>query len=289
MDSGRLLCNAAAAGRLRRVCQLLDEGVDVNTIDSETRATPLYLAVRYDRDDVVRELIKRGADANFVCVNVSALYCAVKEGFAECVQALLDAPDIDANVQTVRGKGAPLHVAALVQRAEVLRIMLESPKVDVNAVDEEGRTALHYAMKHGRIRAVRMLLASSRVDPVKRDLTGAPAVWEAIVGERSDCLTAFIDGAPPTAWSFENDIVPLFTAIDFFSRMQSNEHTHTARNIAVAFAEAGVCLGCGQRKRLLMCKGCATARFCSDTCQKVAWRRDHRTLCPKIKESRNGS
>ena len=59
-----LLHDMAQSGDAKKAKLLLDRGADIDAIDDEYRATPLGLAARWGRADMVRFLLERGADPN---------------------------------------------------------------------------------------------------------------------------------------------------------------------------------------------------------------------------------
>jgi ankyrin repeat protein len=59
-----LLHHMAAAGELAKARLLLDHGADLESIDLEYQSTPLGVAVRFGRRDLVALLLDRGADPN---------------------------------------------------------------------------------------------------------------------------------------------------------------------------------------------------------------------------------
>ncbi len=57
---------------------------------------------------------------------------------------------------------------------------------------------------------------------------------------------------------------------------------------------SGACLTCTRRchnlsgaseagLRLRLCSGCNTARYCSEACQRVAWRAGHKGACRRLR------
>jgi uncharacterized protein len=59
-----LLHDMAWEGDLRKTALLLDHGAGINAVDDEFRSTPLGIAARWNRREIVRLLIERGADPN---------------------------------------------------------------------------------------------------------------------------------------------------------------------------------------------------------------------------------
>ena len=59
-----------------------------------------------------------------------------------------------------------LVLAVLHKRNSVVRLLLEQPTVDLNCTNQNGTTALHYAVDDDNVEGVRMLLADPRLNTV---------------------------------------------------------------------------------------------------------------------------
>jgi ankyrin repeat protein len=57
-----LLHHMAAEGEIAKATLLLDHGADIDAIDDEYRSTPLGVAARWGRVEMVNLLLERGAD-----------------------------------------------------------------------------------------------------------------------------------------------------------------------------------------------------------------------------------
>jgi ankyrin repeat protein len=148
------LFEAASAGDLDRLTELL--AVDPASIDSRSGDgfTALHLAAFFGRDDAARLLVSRGAD-------------------------------VDA-----RGRGwmtgTPLHSAAAGRHAGVLDVLLEAG-ADPNARQSGGWTPLHAAARNGDVASVRLLLAAG-ADPAAANDDGMDVLESA--GMSGDAATA---------------------------------------------------------------------------------------------------
>ena len=84
--------DAAAAGDVDRLTQLLDGDGELDSAWSEDGFNPLHLAAFFSRGEAVRLLLDRGADVGAVARNpmlVQPLHSAVAAGSLEVVAALL--------------------------------------------------------------------------------------------------------------------------------------------------------------------------------------------------------
>lgn len=79
------------------------------------------------------------------------LHIAVERGALEIVKLLLEDSRVDVNVKTSTG-GSPLTMAVLRNNTEITKLILAHPKVDVNSVqDYTRRTPLHRAVYNSRV------------------------------------------------------------------------------------------------------------------------------------------
>lgn len=127
----------------------------------------------------------------------NALHLAAMKGNAYSVKAILAKDPSLANKAKPGDGFAPLHVATLNGREEVTKVLLG--KVDVNAKDQQGRTALHYAALQGYYKMVELLLHNgTTADPNVGDDEGDTPLHLALA----------MEGTPDTAKSLESAIVP---------------------------------------------------------------------------------
>ena len=117
--------DAAAAGDVDRLTELLDDDGDLVKAYSEDGYTPLHFASYFGRGPAVRLLLDRGADVNAVAKN-------------------------DMEVQ-------PLHSAVAAQAREVVAALLQAG-ADVNARQHGGFTPLMGAEEHDDEEMIRLLM-----------------------------------------------------------------------------------------------------------------------------------
>lgn len=185
---------AAKAGDLSLINRILDSpvGEQVNQRDA-TGHTGLMWASRYGHAEIVRALLKRGADPNArskegetalsqaalgghtavvrLLVKAGAregigdaLYWTAAKGDAPIVDLILD-HGVSPNQRNSLGAGALLGAAEMGQ-LETAKILLQR-KADVNARDPAGRTALALAAGAGKIDMVRFLLRHGASPAIK--------------------------------------------------------------------------------------------------------------------------
>ena len=148
------LHTAAEQGNVEVVQALLSHGADGNQSDGWGK-TALFAAAEQGNVEVVQALLSHGADVNQSDGwGKSALFAAAEQGNVEVVQALLS-HGVEVNKSDEHGKTA-LFAAAEQGNVEVIQALLthgadvnkmenvETGRVDVNAVDHFGNSALFY-------------------------------------------------------------------------------------------------------------------------------------------------
>ena len=139
----------------------------LNKADSSGN-TPLHKACDYGHSDVVQLLLSRGADVHRKNGRQETpLHCASLVGGESCVRILVSSGS-DINARNREGY-TPLHLAVDCRHYEVTGILVRAG-ADLNAVTEEGETVLHIAAKSRYTRMVRMLLS---LDEICISLPGA--------------------------------------------------------------------------------------------------------------------
>ena len=159
-----------------RAFELVSGGADPNAADPNGR-TPLMVAGRNGRRDMVAALIDAGADVNAANNNggTPLMFSAIA-GDAATVSLLLQH---GARVQAVGNMGwTALMVASVKGHAPVIHMLLEGG-ADPNHRDVYGWTALMRAANRDRLAAVTALMADTRTELNRRDDDGATALHHA--------------------------------------------------------------------------------------------------------------
>jgi ankyrin repeat protein len=187
---GETSLHGASLNDIDKVRILIRYGADVNARDS-VQEHPLHYAERANRLDIVQALVEAGADLNgqdddgwsvllwaivashfeiasYLLERGAATDLPAKDGDLPLIRAVLHA-DLDprfvdlliefgADVNAVDEKQGvrPIHIAALKGLDQVV-IKLHSAGADLNAMDHEGLTALHFARAKGRTSIVALL------------------------------------------------------------------------------------------------------------------------------------
>lgn len=171
------LLQAAEAGDIAEVLNLIRDGAGVNAKGTTYGNTPLMAAAARGNTEVVRALLDRGGEVDATDnAGRTALMEAASEGFTETVGALLQK---GANVNARDNEGwTPLFWAAFSRRTDCVRLLLQKG-ADVNARNKYDDTALIQAAARGDTYTLSVLLESN-VDLNAKDNLGNTALIEAV-------------------------------------------------------------------------------------------------------------
>lgn len=152
---------AAETGRKDLAELLIAGGASVDAKNNADR-TPLHEAILAGNKEIVELLVARGANINATTINGGgALDIAIEHGHKEILEFLL-AKGADLNVNG-GFPGMPLHVAIRKEPAVARELIARG--ADVNATDEAGFAALHFAAGGPDANLVELLVAKgARVD-----------------------------------------------------------------------------------------------------------------------------
>jgi len=148
-DVNKRLIMASGRGQIGGVQKFLDQGANVNAVDS-SGITALMTASELDRSDVVKLLLEKGAEVNAAdSFGSTALTKASERGHLEVVKLLLEK---GAKVNAAgRFKYTALMLASLRGRLAVVRLLLE------NGANVGIRRALNVASRRGHLEIARLL------------------------------------------------------------------------------------------------------------------------------------
>jgi ankyrin repeat protein len=159
-DCGKPLFKAVAQQRWAILQALLaDDRIDINGCNDAGESV-LMLAVAKGQLDIVKCLLEVASiKVNQVdAQGNNALTIAARNGNADIVSSLLAREGIDPNL------GAPMLLAATRNHWHIVEQLFWTPAINLNSVDEEGLTVLCHAIKSGRLREIKSLLARTDLD-----------------------------------------------------------------------------------------------------------------------------
>ena len=167
---------------------LADPRIDANKPDVEGR-TPAYFAASSADGVNLRPLIEAGAHLDVRADNgETPLWIAAKAGRTKAVKMLLEAPgDLDVNVRVGSDWRSPLVTAIHRGYEDIVGMLCQDPRVDLNLPDDYGRTPLIAAVYKGRLKFVTLLCQNPRVLPNLVDASGRSALAWASTRKRSPC------------------------------------------------------------------------------------------------------
>jgi ankyrin repeat protein len=171
-DGGKTpLIHASAGGHVELVRWLVEKGAAIHERDEDGK-TPLIHASGGGHVELVRWLVEEGVAINERDVHgCTALRTACSRGHAPVLRLLIER---GADLTIPNDKSwTPLIIASIEGHLEVVRVLLGHPsgRATVNHRSSDGRTALWYACRGGRLGVLRALLASG-ADPRIADDSG---------------------------------------------------------------------------------------------------------------------
>ncbi|EGZ14227.1 hypothetical protein PHYSODRAFT_317026 [Phytophthora sojae] len=146
----------ARCGRADAAKMQLRHGADTEICNAQG-FTPLLLAARYNQLGVLQLLLQHGARVDALAplemdlgqngVELgSCVHFAAESGHVQVLKFLVAAAALDPDEYTRGRQGiTPLHLAARLGRADIVRFLVTRSDVDVNARDARGMTPLHHA------------------------------------------------------------------------------------------------------------------------------------------------
>ena len=112
-------------------------------------------------------------------IGETLLYSFARGGDAEEVSLQLKTnPDLNVNwANETERNWTFLHLASCNDHAEVVKLLLAHPAIEVNLKDKYGKTPFLLACAFGRVSVVRVLLKDPRVDVILEDGNGFTPLW----------------------------------------------------------------------------------------------------------------
>lgn len=210
---------------------LLETGrVDVNARSFPGDWTPLNGAIARNpgkpSEEVIQMLVGlEEVDLNAISAGNTPLAHVIMRNMVAQVKTLMDSGRVDPNAVSASGMTA-LHTAASLGRVEVIELLLGYDNVDCNARSGDGFTPLGTAAYRGHGAVVELLLRSGRVTDVNArcgDSGGTPLWWAAARGRNAAVKTLLLHGLRDVDVRCANDdgLTPLDIAEAFgFRRVE---------------------------------------------------------------------
>ncbi|XP_071116442.1 26S proteasome non-ATPase regulatory subunit 10-like [Haliotis cracherodii] len=177
-QADRDLFDASEAGNLEKGKRLLTTpGVNVNCRVGGSW-TPVMMAAYKGRSEVVKHLVRKGADVSLKDDNGNnTLHLACVIGHVETVKCVLLPKVVDINS---RGEEemTPVMEAARWRYIDLVELLV-SKGADVSLVDVAGNNILHCACRGGDVETVEFVLSLNKVDMNAKNRSGRTAADEA--------------------------------------------------------------------------------------------------------------
>ena len=165
---------------VRAIEKTYKKSVDVNRIDSQTGMTPLIIAIRNRRHDVLRKLLElEDIDLEkrdqFKYTFTPLLHaCQMKD--LEAMKILIDnGADVNSSSRGKNTGNTPLMVCSWkVPFIDGMKLLMENENLSYNQQDNNGFTALHKACYWNQYEAIKLLV--DRVDNSIEDFNNKKAV-----------------------------------------------------------------------------------------------------------------
>jgi ankyrin repeat protein len=178
-----LYIDAARDGNLDRLIELLNMGANELTWNKDCW-TALHFASSGGHLDVVQYLIEqRQLHAHGIeQSDTTPLHLACREGHLEVVKYLSSIEECQFGIEDKNTYGLTALLAACIHhRIEVVKYLIHQWHVNINAIDNRGFTALHYASQNsGDLELVQYLTNKCHLDVEIQDYYGETALHKAI-------------------------------------------------------------------------------------------------------------
>uniref|UniRef100_A0A1Y1KSB5 Uncharacterized protein n=1 Tax=Photinus pyralis TaxID=7054 RepID=A0A1Y1KSB5_PHOPY len=161
-------------GNLEGICELLDSGIETNCA-LQDRWKPLTLAASVGNEQIVHELIVRGADVNdhrdHVTVLMLVCSCLEKNSpFEKCYEIVVELIECGAKADAcTRRKETALMFASASGNAKIVEKLLTCS--NILAEDQRGWNALFWAVNSNKVEIVKILL-NAGLNHTKPDVCG---------------------------------------------------------------------------------------------------------------------
>lgn len=159
--------NISTTGVNNAVVALDAYNIPLVQLQHMTGFRPLHVACRNGHPDVVRALLRHGADPNCTDrLGFTPLHIASRAGQDSCVQLLLETAGINVNMKTTRSGCTPLHLAAYNNHSWCVKALLDMPHIDVLLQASNGQTAVAMAEQYTNLECAVLLHRAAMLPPL---------------------------------------------------------------------------------------------------------------------------
>jgi ankyrin repeat protein len=191
-DGQTAIMIASSKGHSECVRRLLAvDGIDLDAVDTNAW-TALIFATNHNHEEIVSLLLEHKANVNAKCHGqLTALMIASSNGRRECARILLDVDEIETGVVDINGWTA-LHYAAKRGHGDIISLLLQK-NADVDVQSNRHSTALMTALEEDKLECVRLLLAVDGIDVNAMDDDGATALSKAALKGHANIVMSLIE------------------------------------------------------------------------------------------------
>ncbi|KAI9765967.1 MAG: hypothetical protein M1840_006974 [Geoglossum simile] len=162
-----------------------------------------------DQEPAMYDLMLRLFQGNIVNTNAidkdgrTPLWLAADNGYEAIVKLLLDSGKVDVNSRNNRGL-TPLSWAAENGHEAIVKQLLDSGEVDVNSKNNRGQTLLWWAAENGQKAIVKLLVNSGKVDVNSKNNRGQTLLWWAAENGHEAIVKLLLDSGKVDVNSKDN-------------------------------------------------------------------------------------
>lgn len=210
-----LACESSAAGS---AVLLMDAGASLGATDKNDM-TPLHWLSSHGCTEALKLALRKGADIDATDGSMrTPLWFAISKGHIGCAMLLLDAGASVTLVDDEHRSALQLtvqHSGGLAESTASVPLLerLLQLKMDVNAVDREKRTALHWACTTNALPCVNALIAA-KADVNARDWAGLSPIHCACPLDAVDSVRALLNAGAHAEATDRDKRTPLHWAAD---------------------------------------------------------------------------
>jgi ankyrin repeat protein len=238
-DDYNLLLNAVVSGNDERVTSLILRGINAN-VQCQNGRTALMVAVGRRNNTIVKNLLKNGANPNTQDSDDgdTALRMAARDGQIEITNLLIKY-GADVNLTDIYGRNALLGIFRsnaiwfVPGSYDIVKILIENG-TDLNVQDNEGISALMLAVDKNVSSMVKLLVSKGANLNLRTTYNGTSALKWAVIDDNSEDLSRLLleNGALPYQVTPENEFSWDFSLErgDEFKKLFSEYSNELAQN-----------------------------------------------------------
>ena len=206
-DAGRTILHVCALKGKKQALQLLCQKLSPEALNKVSRSSrnALWYAAHEGFADCVQILLNNGVEPNKADdEGLFPLAAACKLGHFDTVRKLAVSSKVNLNVKDTTGKTPMVH-AVIAGQLEIVRFLIQL-KAKVNTPDRTGMSPLHHAAKAGRSDLCVLLVKSGNADLAKKDKQNKTPLHAAVYyGRMLVALELVALGAKVDAVDIENN------------------------------------------------------------------------------------